>query len=376
MKTVIVSITARPSYNRVYSILKHIRGKVRLVIILHSSSIVEKYGNIENILIRDGFNVDYKIYNLIETNSKVFQPKSTAMALNELPNIILREKPSLFITIADRFETIANAICASYMNIPLLHIQGGEITGNIDDKVRNSVSQLSDLHLVSTKKSAERLKRMFIPENNIFNIGCPSLDLVTESLNKKQDLNAINEYKGIGKLPNLEKKFLLILFHPDTKEGEKNNSYISSIFKAVIEIGLPAIWLWPNIDAGNHYLTKFLRQKINNEASSCKNIFFVKNFAPDHFIYILSKSFCLLGNSSLGIRECSYLGIPSVNIGNRQQLRERSLNVIDCFNDSDDIVSSFYKITETKRYPSSSLYGNGNAGMLGAEVILNFLDEA
>ncbi len=161
-RKVCVVITARPSYARIRSALYALqeRDDVELQIVLTASTLLERYGRIESVVEADGFNITWRIQSIIEGESLLSSAKSTAIGLTETATAFYNLKPDLVVSIADRFETIATAIAAAYMNIPLAHIQGGEVTGSIDDRVRHAVTKLSDFHLVASKGAGKRVASM------------------------------------------------------------------------------------------------------------------------------------------------------------------------------------------------------------------------
>ncbi len=370
MKKVCVIITARPSYSRIKTALKamDLNPLIDLRIILSGSAILEKYGNIVDIVSNDGLKIDYQINNVIEGHGVSESVKSVGLALIDLASCIERIKPDLIITIADRYETIANAISAAYMNIPLIHIQGGESTGSIDNKVRHAITKLSDFHFVSTDLARKRVISMGEDPKNVFKTGCPSLDLANEIENEKNlDFNPFKKYKGTGPSFELNKGYLVVMQHPVTTEFNEAYEQTVTTINSIKNINLPVFWFWPNVDAGSDATSKALRvfREFNKEA----NFHFFKNLDPKDFLKLVLNSSCLIGNSSVGIRECSYLGVPVVNIGSRQIGRERAKNVIDTSHVNEEICNAVLKQVNHGRYEKSNLYGDGNSGFKISELI-------
>ena len=178
MKTICFIISARASYSRVKTILDSLKKekKINIDIVVTSSMIINKHGNVIDNIKKDGFKIGYKIHNLVSDENLTYQAKTTGIAIVELSNYFINKKPDMVFVIADRFETISASIASSYMNIPTIHLQGGEITGNIDNKVRNANTCLSDYHFVCTDKSRKRLIKMGELNDRIFNLGCPSIE--------------------------------------------------------------------------------------------------------------------------------------------------------------------------------------------------------
>ena len=294
--------------------------------------------------------------------------KTTGIGLLELATVFDNLKPDFVVTIADRYETLATAIAASYMNIPVVHIQGGEVTGSIDEKVRHAVTKLADLHLVSTSSAAERVERMGEESEKIFITGCPSIDIACEVLRKPElDFNPFEKYGGVGDLERLLNGYLVVMQHPVTTENTLAREQIMQTLDAVHRIGLPTLWFWSNVDAGSDGTSNGIRSF--RETTKPKNMHFFKNMSPTDFLRLLYNSKCLIGNSSVGIRECSFLGVPVVNIGTRQSGRERGENVMDVEYRSQDIHEAILSQIEHGRYESDKLYGDGKAGDRIAQLL-------
>ena len=172
-------VTARPSYSRIKSAISAIRDEpgLRLQLILAASALLNRYGEVASTILADGFEIERQVYMVLEGEDPTLMAKTTGLGLVELATAISSLDPDIVVTVADRYETMATAVAAAYMNIPLVHIQGGEITGNIDEKVRHAVTKLADLHLVSTELARERVIRMGELPESVRVTGCPSIDL-------------------------------------------------------------------------------------------------------------------------------------------------------------------------------------------------------
>jgi UDP-hydrolysing UDP-N-acetyl-D-glucosamine 2-epimerase len=263
---------------------------------------------------------------------------------------------------------MATAISATYMNIPLIHIQGGEVTGNIDEKVRHAITKLADLHLVASEDARERVIKMGEYDYNVINTGCPSIDIAKEVLgSQKLDFDPFKKYGGVGEMIDIDERYLVVMQHPVTTEFRESRAHVEETLQAIYELGIPTFWFWPNVDAGADGTSKGLRSF--REKFKANHIHFFKNMEPLDFLKLLYHSKCLIGNSSVGIRECAYLGIPVVNIGTRQSGRDRGLNVIDVDYDKEQIKNAIEKHLDHGMYPSDNIYGNGNAGTQIAETI-------
>jgi UDP-hydrolysing UDP-N-acetyl-D-glucosamine 2-epimerase len=364
-RKICVVITARPSYSRIKTALQAIQqhSDLELQIVVAASALLDRYGSAVNYIEQDGFQITARVFNVLEGENLTAAAKTTGIGILELSTVFDNLHPDIVVTVADRFETMATAISAAYMNIPLAHIQGGEVTGNIDEKVRHAITKLADIHLVSTEKAKERVIRMGEAPEKVIVTGCPSIDIAREALGSPTlDFNPFKKYGGVGKAPSLSNGYLVVMQHPVTTEYASARQHVEQTLEAIGELNVPALWFWPNVDAGSDGTSKGIRAFREFKADCAKNIHFFKNMEPVDFLKLLKNSKVLVGNSSVGIRECSYLGIPVVNIGNRQVGRERGDNVVDVDYRKTDIQEAVKHQVKHGHYPSNTIYGDGNAG--------------
>lgn len=362
-RRICVVITARPSYSRIKSVLRAVQenSDLELQLVVGASALLDRYGSVVGYIEKDGFEIAARVYMVLEGENLTAMAKTTGLGLLELATVFDNLKPHLVVTVADRYETLATAVAASYMNIPVAHVQGGEITGSIDEKVRHAVTKLSNLHFVSNEKAAERVIRMGEDPGTVFVTGCPSIDLAAEILAEpKLDFNPFERYGGVGSPLDLRGGYLVVMEHPVTTEYELSRKQTSEALYAVRDFGMPALWFWPNVDAGSDGTSNSIRAFREREHPG--NMHFFKNMSPHDFLRLIINSSCLVGNSSVGIRECAFMGVPVVNIGSRQSGRERGENVIDVDHDRKKIVQAILKQTRNGRYPKNLIYGDGQAG--------------
>ena len=370
MRKVCIVITARPSYARIKTVLEAVRDhpKLHLQLILGASALLERYGPVIDVIRADGFEPNAVVYMVVEGENLVTTAKSTGLGVVELATIFDNLKPDVVVSIADRYETIATAIAASYLNIPLAHVQGGEVTGSIDEKVRHAVTKLADLHLVANKKAAERVIRMGEDPEAVFVTGCPSVDLAARVLAEGHDgFNPFARYSGVGHSFDLSQGYLVVMQHPVTTEYEDAFQQVTVTLEAVETLAFPTFWFWPNVDAGSDRISKGIRRF--RETHNASHIYFFKNMSPEDFLRLLAGTRCLVGNSSVGIREASYLGVPVVNIGSRQAGRDRGPNVTDVGYSRAAIVEAVKAHLANGKYPSTNLYGDGRAGQFIADLL-------
>jgi UDP-hydrolysing UDP-N-acetyl-D-glucosamine 2-epimerase len=369
-RKVCVVVTARPSYSRIKTALKAIQEHpdLELQLVVAASALLDRYGMAVNYIEEDGFEIAARVYMVLEGENLAAMAKTTGLGLLELATVFDNLKPDVVVTVADRFETLATAVAAAYMNIPVAHVQGGEVTGSIDEKVRHTVTKLADLHFVSTEKAAERVIRMGEEPAVVFVTGCPSIDLAAEVLSDPMlDFDPLAKYGGVGASVNLSEGYLVVMQHPVTTEYKLARDHIYETLHAVRDTGLTALLFWPNVDAGSDGTSNGIRTF--REVEQPTNIHFFKNMAPMDFLRLIYNCRCLVGNSSVGIRECSYLGVPAVNIGSRQSGRERGLNVLDAGYDRREIAGALQRHLSNGQYQKDTLYGDGNAGKRIAELL-------
>jgi UDP-hydrolysing UDP-N-acetyl-D-glucosamine 2-epimerase len=370
-RKICVVITARPSYSRIKTALKAIQvhPKLELQLVVAGSALLGRYGNAISYIEEDGFVINEQVFIVLEGENKTSMAKTTGLGVMELSNTFYNLKPDAVVTIADRFETLATSIAASYQNIPLVHVQGGEVTGNIDEKVRHANTKLADIHLVASEDAKARVLKLGEDENFVFNTGCPSIDIAYEiAKSPKLDFDPIEKYGGVGHKIDWEKGYLVVMQHPVTTEYEESRENVLKTLKVVHELGMPTFWFWPNVDSGADGTSKGIRSF--REQYQPENIHFFKNMKPEDFLRLLCNSKCLIGNSSVGIRECAFLGVPVVNIGSRQHGRLRGANVLDVEYDEASIRKGVLNRLEMQNIiHKSDIYGNGNSGKMIADIL-------
>jgi UDP-hydrolysing UDP-N-acetyl-D-glucosamine 2-epimerase len=370
-RKICVVVTARPSYSRIRTALKAIdqHSDLELQLVVAASALLDRYGSAIHSIERDGFPIVARVYMVLEGENLVTSAKSTGIGLSELATVFDNIRPDAVVTIADRYETLATAVAASYMNIPLVHVQGGEVTGSIDEKVRHSVTKLSNLHLVSTQLAAERVRKLGEDPDTVHVTGCPSIDIAADvAADPEMDFDPFQKYGGVGPTADLSKGYLVVMQHPVTTEYEEARHQVEETLYAVRDFSLPVLWFWPNVDAGSDGTSKGIR--VFREKENPPNFHLFRNMFPEDFLRLLCGSTAIVGNSSVAIRECSYLGVPAVNIGTRQMGRERGCNVIDVDHDRQEIAHAIATHIEREKPRRDVLYGDGNAGVRIADCLV------
>tara|TARA_B110001450_G_scaffold239118_1_gene246689 strand:- start:4281 stop:5441 length:1161 start_codon:yes stop_codon:yes gene_type:complete len=372
-RKVCVVINNRANYARIKSALSAMKKnkKIELQIVLGSSAILNRYGSVSNIIKSDGFKINHIVYTLVEGENLLTMAKSTGLSIVEYSTVFNYLKPDIVLVIADRYETLAAATAASYMNILLAHTQGGEVTGSIDESVRHATTKLSHIHFPSSINAKKNIINLGEDSKKVFLVGCPSLDLINKD-KLKLDKKFKKKYSnyGVGELKiDFDKPYIVILQHPVTTEYKQIKKDIQETIKASLEVKMQVVWLWPNVDAGSDIVSKSIR--ILREEKKPKNIRWQKNYNPEDYLKLINNASCLVGNSSSAIREGAFLGIPAVNIGNRQNNREHGKNVIHVNYDSRNILKAINKQVKIKKYLKNKIFGDGKAGEKISKILSN-----
>jgi UDP-hydrolysing UDP-N-acetyl-D-glucosamine 2-epimerase len=366
-RTVAFCLTTRSQYARVKTALTAIRDdpEMELELLLTGAGVVRKYGSLQSILEDDGLEVSRSVQNVVEGGNLASQSKTTGLAMVETTTWLREVDPDVVMITGDRYEIMAIALPACYLNVPIVHLEGGEITGSVDDKVRHATTKFSDYHFVSTDRASKVVRRLGEDRNRVFKTGCPSIDIadrVRETDDSKYDPQ---EEKGVGAYLDVTEEFIVVQYHPVPTEYGDQYEKTWTLIDALDRIDVQKFWFWPNMDGGTDMVSKAMREFRGKRDPD--DVHFLINLPPEEYLTLVNNSECMVGNSSVGIRECSYLGKPAVNIGERQRFRERAGNVTDVACEEGPIHDAV--VEEIPRsYESSSLYGDGGAGGRIAEL--------
>lgn len=371
MRKVCVFIGSRANYSSIKSAMRAIQQHpdLELQLIAGASALLDRFGSVVDVMERDGFSANVRINMIIEGETPVTMAQSTGLGLLNLPTAFDQLKPDVVISVGDRFETMATAVAAAYMNIPLAHTMGGEVTGTIDESIRHAVTKLAHIHFPANGEAAERIIKMGETPQTVHQVGCPRIDLVAEVI--QQDLEEYGrqwvEQEGVGGHIDLDQPFLLVNQHPVTTEYGRGEDQIEATLDALQHLKIPTIMLWPNADAGSEDISRGMRKF--REHQHHEHIRFYKNFPVETFIRLMNRCAVMIGNSSAAIREGAFMGTPAVNVGTRQAGRERGANVIDVDYDADQIIEAVQKQLANGRYNSQDIYGDGHAGTRIANIL-------
>jgi UDP-hydrolysing UDP-N-acetyl-D-glucosamine 2-epimerase len=369
-RSVAAVVTTRSQYARIKTVYRALieDDRIDFDLVVSGGGLVHRFGDLSEVIDDAEMEITKKIHTLVEGGEPVTQAKTTGMGLVEFATAFTEIGPDVVLTSGDRYETMATTIAASYLNIPVVHLEGGELTGSIDDKVRHATTKMADYHFVSTERSRRIVSQLGEPSDRIHETGCPSIDLCREIVGAdRDDYDPQEAYGGVGDDVDVDQEYVVVQYHPLPTEYESNYEKTWTLIDAYEQLDVQAFWFWPNMDAGTDLVSKAIREYREKQDPGVVRFFI--NLDPRDYLTLVNNAECMVGNSSVGIRECSYFGVPTVNIGDRQQHRERADNVQDVPCETDDIADAIWAQLEHGRYTQSTRYGDGFA----AEQITDFL---
>ena len=348
----------RANYGRLKPVMHAIaaRPELELSVVAAGTMVLERFGLPVSVVKEDGFRVDSEIYIELEGSTPSTMAKSVGFGVVEFASEFQRLKPDVVLLIGDRYEALAAAVAAAYMNICIAHIQGGEVSGSIDESTRHAITKFAHFHFPSTRRSADYLVRMGEPPENILAVGCPSSD-IARMLDRRLASEVVNQ-PGSGAWIDVEKPFLLVVFHPTTTEYGDERRQMEALLEAIERVGVQTVLLWPNIDAGADHISKAIR--VFREQARPSWLRTVTNLKPEEYLAVLSRAACAVGNSSSFVRDAGYFGTPVVLVGNRQEGRETDSHVLPVRPVRDEIASAAELQLAAGRYAPSTLYGDGH----------------
>ena len=316
----------RANYGRLKPVLSEIKSRpeLQLQLVATGTMVLQRFGYPVAVVKADGYQVDSEIHIELEGSTPATMAKSVGFGIVEFASEFQRLQPDLVLLIGDRYEALAAAIAAAYMNICIVHIQGGEVSGSIDESARHAITKMAHFHFPSTARAAEYLQRMGERPDSILGVGCPSSDIARQ-LDLELDPQVVNG-TGSGAQIDLSKPFLLVMFHPTTTSYGGEQSQIEEVLSALESVRLPTVMLWPNIDAGSDRISKSIR--VFRDRVSPDWLRTITNLPPEDYLRLLAKASSAVGNSSSFVRDAGYFGTPVVLVGDRQEGRETDVHVI------------------------------------------------
>jgi UDP-hydrolysing UDP-N-acetyl-D-glucosamine 2-epimerase len=329
---------------------------LEMQVLAAGTMVLERFDQPVRIVRSDGFQVDGEVYLELEGSTPATMAKSVGFGVVEFAGEFQRLKPDIVLLIGDRYEALAAAVAAAYMNITIVHLQGGEVSGSIDESARHAISKFAQYHLPATEQAKEYLIRMGERPETILGVGCPSSDLA-KHIRRQIEPGVLSE-RGNGATIDVTKPFFLVVFHPTTTEFGGERSQMDALLEALDELARPTVLLWPNIDAGSDHIGKAIRSFRTQRNPNWLRT--MTNLTPEKYLQVLATTACAVGNSSSFVRDAGYFGTPVVLVGDRQKFRECDRNVLRVPAVAGRIVEAVRRQLAVGRHPDGTLYGDGN----------------
>jgi UDP-hydrolysing UDP-N-acetyl-D-glucosamine 2-epimerase len=356
-RTVCVVLVDRANYGRLKPVMREVQRhpKLELQVLAAGTMVLERFDYPTRVVREDGFPVDEEIYIELEGSTPGTMAKSIGFGTVEFASAFQRLRPDVVLLIGDRYEALAAAVAAAYMNLCIVHLQGGEVSGSIDESARHAITKFAHFHVPSTWRSVEYVVRMGERPNTILGMGCPSSDIARQ-LDRVLPPEIVNS-RGSGAEIDVTRPFLLVIFHPTTTEYGGERQQMEQLLAALEELAVPTVLLWPNIDAGSDHVSKAIRSFRDRVKPTWLRTLI--NLPPEDYLKVLANAACAIGNSSSFVRDASYFGTPVVLVGDRQEGRETDVHVMRVPPSDAVVTSAIREQLARGRYPSSTLYGDG-----------------
>uniref|UniRef100_A0A9L0IRG7 Glucosamine (UDP-N-acetyl)-2-epimerase/N-acetylmannosamine kinase n=1 Tax=Equus asinus TaxID=9793 RepID=A0A9L0IRG7_EQUAS len=355
---VCVATCNRADYSKLAPIMFGIKTEpefFELDVVVLGSHLIDDYGNTYRMIEQDDFDINTRLHTIVRGEDEAAMVESVGLALVKLPDVLNRLKPDIMIVHGDRFDALALATSAALMNIRILHIEGGEVSGTIDDSIRHAITKLAHYHVCCTRSAEQHLISMCEDHDRILLAGCPSYDKLLSAKNKDY-MSIIRMWLGDDVK---SKDYIVALQHPVTTDIKHSIKMFELTLDALISFNKRTLVLFPNIDAGSKEMVRVMRKK---GIEHHPNFRAVKHVPFDQFIQLVAHAGCMIGNSSCGVREVGAFGTPVINLGTRQIGRETGENVLHVRDaDTQDKILQALHLQFGKQYPCSKIYGDGNA---------------
>jgi len=358
MRRVVYLTGTRADYGLFYQALRCIEEHpdLELGLIVTAMHLAPEFGYTARLVEKDGFHIAARVESLLAGDSGGSMGRAIGLGIMGLTPALEAIQPDILVLLGDRGETLAGAIAAAHLNITVAHVHGGEVSGTIDESVRHAITKFAHLHFPSTQENAERIVKMGEEPTRIYVVGAPGLDYIrlVEPMKRTEielDLNL-----------DLSKPVLLMTQHPVTTEAEAAAEQMRITLEAIRTVGAQTVITYPNADSGGRAMIQVLEKY--------KSLPFVriwKTLGQRRFVSLLRYASAMVGNSSSGIIEAPFFGLPVINIGTRQQDRQRAENVLNVPHDKDAIERAIQlALTDEtciqRARHCSNPYGDGHAG--------------
>jgi UDP-hydrolysing UDP-N-acetyl-D-glucosamine 2-epimerase len=366
-RKVCVVLVDRANYGRLKPVMRAIASHpaLELQVLAAGTMVLERFQQPMQVVRNDGFEVHGEIYIELEGSTPVTMAKSVGFGVVEFASEFQRLKPDIVLLIGDRYEALAAAIAAAFMNLCIAHIQGGEVSGSIDESTRHVITKFAQFHFPSTRRSADYLVRMGEDPKTILAVGCPSSD-IARTFAPILTAEVVNK-TGSGAIIDVSRPYLLSVFHPTTTEYGEEQRQMQELLDALDAVQMQTILLWPNIDAGADHISKAVRVFRDRIDQSWLRT--ITNLSPENYLKVLRNAACAIGNSSSFVRDASYFGTPVVLVGARQDGREiaRHVSPVSCTGAA--VAAAVRAQLSHGRYQPSILYGDGHVSERIADAL-------
>ncbi len=360
---ILTLVERRADYSRMRPILKELKKdsffEVHLVVT--GICLLDLHGSDIDFIKEDNFDIDAELemFEPGKRNTNKSMVKALSKILDSITDEIDKFKPDLVLTGFDIGANLATTIAAAHMNIPVAHIQGGEVTGSIDESIRHAMSKFAHIHFPATEDARQRLIRLGENPEYVFNVGCPSIDTIVET--PEIDKKILEEKFNV----DFSKPTILLIQHPVTTESSESEQQILTTIEVIREMGIQALVALPNNDAGSSEII---------DAIKSSGLSWYPSLSTSEFVNVYRNIWAIVGNSSSGIHESSTFGIPAVNIGTRQQDRERAGNVIDVSYEKESIKAGIEKALFDEEYKNMvkhvlNPYGDGKSAKRIVDIL-------
>lgn len=367
-----VVLVDRANYGRMKPVMECLRDDSRfdMTLICAGAMLLERFGKAVDVVRADGFTVHHTIYTEVEGSTPTTMVASMGLALSQFSSIFAAQHAEFVLLIGDRYQAMAAAIAAVYQNKCLIHIQGGEVSGSIDESTRHAITKLAHYHFPATDRAGRFIVQMGERAETVFPLGCPVADVIAKVADTVPA--SLSLKSGVGKPLDFSADYVLALFHPVTTEYQSAAKEMQNLLEALADLAKPTVMVWPNIDAGSDHSSKAIRQ-FREQHQDTFPLHIYKNLELEVFIPLLKSARCLIGNSSSFIRDASFFGTPVVLVGNRQTGRECSAAVTMVPPKATEIAAAARRQMEHGHYPPSTLYGNLGVSQRIVDKIATFV---
>lgn len=355
MKRIVFLTGTRADYGKIKPLLAklNLNKQFEVVIVVTGMHLLSQYGSTFSQIKDDALG---RIVLLPNQNGETSMEHALANTITVFSDFLNTELVDLVVVHGDRVEALAGAIVGALRNTPVAHIEGGEVSGTVDGVIRHSISKLANLHFVANESAQKRLLQLGENPDSIYVIGSPDIDVMISS--KLPSLLEVKQRYAI----NFE-KYAILIFHPVTNEYDSIQQQARNLVDAILESTENFVVISPNNDLG----TKIVRGELNR-LKNIKRVIEIPSMRFEFFLTLLKNSLFIVGNSSAGIREAGYYGVPTINIGSRQEGRHTSSLIMNIPAQRETISHAFEEVLTFERLPISG-FGEGNSAELFFEIL-------